>query len=104
MSLTMSENNESAAPQGEPQRPNSTLSDKEIKKLRDYVSYGDVWPAFFAIGMTFLILGIQGNNAFLAVGVTFTILSATWFGSATSSKKKLEAHGIPLKKEEEDGS
>lgn len=98
----MSENNESVTPEGEPQRPNSTLSDKEIKKLRDYVSYGDVWPALFAIGMTFLILGTQGNNAFLVVGMAFTTLSTTWFGSAASSKKKLEAHGIPLKKEKED--
>lgn len=97
----MSDNNESVTPNGEPQK-NSALSSEEIKKLRDYVSYGDVWPAFFAIGLTFLILGIQGNNVFLAVGVVFAILSATWFGSATSSRKKLEAHGIPVKEDKKD--
>lgn len=97
----MSDNNESVTPNDEPQN-SSALSPKEIKKLRDYVSYGDVWPAFFAIGMTFLILGIQGNNVFLAVGVVFAILSATWFGSATSSRKKLQAHGIPVKEEKRD--
>lgn len=96
----MSDSNDSVTPNGEPQN-GSTLTPKEIKKLRDYVSYGDVWPAFFAIGMTFLILGIQGNNVFLAVGIVFAILSATWFGSATSSRKKLEAHGIPVKQEKD---
>lgn len=73
---------------------------EEIKKLKkEWSDYSGIWPAFFVIGITFFIIGLQDNTTYMILGITFTTIGISWIAVAQDAKKKLQAKGIDPEEE-----